>query len=65
MGNKKGWEPVAVECLLNDFSYHGDCMIAAVLPGKVAILKVPLLKHPNSGFDTIQITTHICCSLRL
>ena len=47
MGTKKGRGPVAVECLLNDLSCYGDCIITAVLPGKVAILKVPLLKLPN------------------
>ena len=46
MGTKKGWRLVAIECLLHDFCCYGDCIIAAVLPGKVAVLKVPLLKLP-------------------
>ena len=46
MGTKKGWGPITVKSLLDDFSCYGDCIIAAVLPGKVAVLKVLLLKLP-------------------
>ena len=31
METKKGWEPVADGCLLNDFECYGDYVIAAVL----------------------------------